>query len=734
MSKSYCGCSFFVDDLVMVIIINIFVSLLFLSGLNCQLGYTWLVHQQIQCAENTRNVHEAAKHQYICTFSRTWTCVVDANTYSHRHLYLDHFCGFINSNYVAQNEVTWNINVKPNIHIYFQNFSLSTNYWYCDFEYLQVITSDINSIFCGTRLPWVHDVTGSSVKIIFFTKRFGSEKYQLQFQYYGAHVSNYQHFVLFTESSAMSGMHVPNTKENEFETFHFMSNNRLDILYLAAVNVCSMQQVVCYDGPGTKSPILQCRHWACQSSTFQMVCRFSKSKSDCSKAPSLHYHAMKANITYFDKKEVGCSGTEMRIDCLHIKTIKNKKIVAGRGTSKFIYLASTITPEGVEKGGIALDIKKMDISFPYMLYEEKSCMYGGVYIIDTSSSEHGHEILSLCDSRTQFLFNLPTWRVSIVIIHYEKYSAAGINFEADIVFPYVQDFVLPKDVITVQGETMTVNLTSDMLSIKHHHLPPTYFYLDRMVYINSYLIDIRKIQYIQINLEIIAGVVVQEVEFSVHVPDNAESCVYCTVFYAAQFSNFKTRKYDWEMFSKDFRVSEHFQSTVINMSECGMFTFSIWSFRIGNQPEPYRLYGYNKTFYQILNPLYLEIPLMTHIYSLGPLWWKVHLMRPANVLHDAIWKVQFYMIDAMSYVCMEVLTDSHLSSSVYKWDHYNYTDAYMIINGGVNFFFSYADSSEIHEFQTLVQLFFERHMIYGLKKSISGTITILDKYTFHNRR
>ena len=64
----------------------------------------------------------------------------------------------------------------------------------------------------------MHDATDSSVKIIFFTKRFGSEKYQLQFQYYGAYVPNYQHFVLLTESSAMSGMHVPNIKENEFET------------------------------------------------------------------------------------------------------------------------------------------------------------------------------------------------------------------------------------------------------------------------------------------------------------------------------------------------------------------------------------------------------------------------------------------------------------------------------------------------------------------------------------
>ena len=677
----------------MVIIINIFMPLLFLSGANCQLAYTWLVHQQFECSQNTRNVHEAVKHQYMCIFSHTWTCVVDANTYSYRPLYLDHFCGFINSNYVAQNEVTWNINVKPNIHIYFQNFSLWSNYWYCDFEYLQVITSNINSTFCGTRLPWVHDASDSSVKIIFFTKRFGSKKYQFQLYYYGAYVPNYQHFVLFRESSAMSGMYMPNVNENEFETFHFLSSSRLDILYLAVVNACSTQQVVCYDGPGIKSPILQCRHWTCQSSTFQMVCRFSRSNSDCSKALSLHYHAMKTNITHFDKKEMCCSSLRVSVVCFNQATIKIETVADGRGTSKFIYRASTIFPEvRKRRRGIALDIKKMDISFPYMLYEGRSCMYGGVYIIDMSLLDGGNEIISLCDNRTKFLFHIPTWRVLILIIHYEEYSAARIDFEAEIVLPYNHryEFVLPQDFITIQGETMTVTL------------PPAILCSDHMIYIKSYSIDIRKIQYIQINLEIIAGAEVQDVEFSVYVPDNTVHCVYCTVFYARQFSNYKARKYDKEIFSKDFKISERIHSAFINISTCVMFKFAIWSFGIGRQPQfnkLNKLNGYNKTFYQILPSLDLTLYQVRPVYSLGPLWWKVHITHPSYVPHDAIFKVRINVIDAMSYVCMEVLTDSHLSSSVYKWDHHNSTDVYMITDRGVNFFFSYADSRKYLNFR-----------------------------------
>ena len=96
-------------------------------------------------------------------------------------------------------------------------------------------------------------------------------------------------------------------------------------------------------------------------------------------------------------------------------------------------------------------------------------MHGGVYIIDII--DDGNEILSLCDNRTKFLFHIPTTKVSILIIHYEEYSAARIDFEAEIVIPYTHEFVFPQEFITIQGETMTVNLYSTML------------YRDHMIYI-----------------------------------------------------------------------------------------------------------------------------------------------------------------------------------------------------------------------------------------------------------
>ena len=44
----------------------------------------------------------------------------------------------------------------------------------------------------------------------------------------------------------------------------------------------------------------------------------------------------------------------------------------------------------------------------------------------------------------------------------------------------------------------------------------------------------------------------------------------------------------------------------------------------------------------------------------GPIWLSVHVQRPEDVPHYAVWKVYVQVTDGMSYVYMEVLTDSHI--------------------------------------------------------------------------
>ena len=283
--------------------------------MNCQLAHILLHYHHFQCSQNTRNYRESIRHQYLCTSPLIRTCISDDNVYSHNSIiFLDNFCGFIDGQNALQPHTIWNIHLKPNINIHFLKFVLLDNYWYCDYEYLMVYSNNKTSTFCGNRFPWVYDAYDTKVKIILMTQRTGTEHYQLEFLYYGEYVPNYQHFILFTPSSPILKTHYPNTEQNAFESFHFISRSRFDIMELEAMNTCSKGQVVCHDGPGFKSPLLQFTYnqsvWKCLSSTFQMMCKFSRVDDVCTNGPRLYYRAICAS----DKdKMTGCHEVNMEL-------------------------------------------------------------------------------------------------------------------------------------------------------------------------------------------------------------------------------------------------------------------------------------------------------------------------------------------------------------------------------------------------------------------------------------
>ena len=316
----------------------IILSSLVFTTVNSELAFIWLSHQQIQCTQNTRNYRDSVHHQYFCIFPLTWTCVRDANVYTNSSVIsLDYFCGFIDVQNALQSHTIWNIHVRPNVHVHFLKFSLFTNYWYCDFEYLTVMSKNKNSIFCGDRLPWIYDALDFSVSIILSTQRSGSAHYQIELQYYGAFVPNYQHFVIFIQPSSGMSFHLPNVVKNDFESFHFISNGRLDILHLTAAHMDNKWQIICYDGPGIKSPTLRFKYnqsdWKCLSSTFQMFCKLSAPDFGYSQVPRLHYHATRANDEDFIKIDRFASFGIIKLSELSLQIHETQS----SGTTKYIH-------------------------------------------------------------------------------------------------------------------------------------------------------------------------------------------------------------------------------------------------------------------------------------------------------------------------------------------------------------------------------------------------------------
>ena len=291
--------------------INYILYSLFLTAVMCQLAFVWLTQQHFQCTHGIGNYRKSLGHQYWCIYSRTLTCIIASFEYSPDFsISLSYFCGFINGRNTVSSHTVWNIYVKPNIHIHFLQFSLFHNYWFCDYEYLKVISNNKSSTFCGSRIPCVYDAADSSVKIIFFTQRFSSKRYHVELQYYGAYINKHRHFLIFTQPLSDLDFHLNHTEQIVLESFHFVSNSRRSILALTAFSFCYKHRIVCYDGPGIKSPILTFLYirsaWKCTTSTFQMVCKFSRPDHSCSNdnVAHLQYHAMYAREEDFNKIHV----------------------------------------------------------------------------------------------------------------------------------------------------------------------------------------------------------------------------------------------------------------------------------------------------------------------------------------------------------------------------------------------------------------------------------------------
>ena len=693
---------------------------LFLTAVNCQLAYIWLNYQHFQCAQNTKNYHESVRHQYLCTSSVIRTCIHDDNAYTYSSVIsLNYFCGFIDGRNPLQPRTIWNIHLKPNIKIQFLKFLLSHYYWYCDYEFLRIYSTTDTSTFCGNRFPWAYDASNTRLKLMLVTYQPGRENYQLELLYYGAYVPvPSQHFVIFIQQASIINTHIPNIEQNAFESFHFVASSRLNILQLEAMNICSKEQVICYDGPGIKSPILQFTsnqsEWECLATTFQMVCKFSRASNTCTKVPYLRYHSMGARHVH----HVGVHGkATIRLD------------IDRKGTTKYIYYHQDT------KHYMSFTRPRwMNLDIPSILYEGHSCMYGGIYIFKTLLS-NDVELLSLCPSSTfysrrsiklNYLYN-----VSLVIIHYSEYSSKGLIFYAS----YAKYF---SALIAAEFELTLVN----QQNISEATIDFTVPILPRraQVFINSYLLKLRKVQYINISFDHESTLI--HMYFSAY---HRTSCINIAVFYSPHLSNLRGRQYDRETryWDKTFERRELIKSVFLNMTTCDLWNVPDWVLKI----ETYDIVQFSDG---ITTPVYFNIPTVTnyicqYLYSVPQhkFWIMIYVIRPDEIGQsvDTIHLVNIRIHNLVFRVSVEVPTDDYQSSSVYGWNDVNgFRRAYIIVNRTLNILFeSNSSVTNVHrpvwiESSSCFYVAFIRHFIYDETKNFPGQAPIQSDFSFHSQR
>ena len=676
---------------------------------NSQLAFIWLMHQQFQCAQNVQNYREAVHQQYICILSRTHMCVAKTSLHSqiHPYMHLHSFCGFIEITDVSIPETIWIIHVKANFHLHFLTFSLFHNYWYCDYEYLRVIGRKRISTFCGYRLPWIHDVSDSIVKLIFSTQRFGSGHYSITFQYYGAYVQSHQHFTKLVNPTSSINILSFNTK-NVFEMFHLISNSKLEVLYLKTIDVCNMSQMVCYDGPGIKSPTLQHTYnhsqWTCQSSTFQMVCRVSRSDVPCNQIPTLRYHTIRARQEDFQEIRYSMHKEILLID---------DRI--SKGTSKYIYNLSRTYIDYPFDMSLSLTVGKIKIGFPYMLFEGHGCIYGGLYIIETLSTGDT-ELWSHCDQSEiiDLNLNMPARQLVILLFHYSGYSADEISFKSSLrVYQY--DEILPVNLIDMQNQTVTIDFSASSDVYK--------------LYIQSYLVNMRHVRYFHINIDLGDNVI--DIEFNVHGLD--DSCVFCSVSYTPPISNlFMARHHDMEISNKALSATDYIQHIFLNQSGCHLFAFPVWSLYIG-KTTPY-INEINKTYHFVMPVLrgsFYHAPVDD---APGPVWLMVYLKRPQNLSHHAIWELYIEVDNTVDLVSLEVM--SNVSSTIYEWDHHRSNGINITVEEAINVLYEIRNGLTSH-FNWHERLTFEMTLVRKFTYTdFTENIVAAQNlyYTYHNQR
>ena len=671
-------------------------------------------------------------------------CISDVDVYSHSSVtFLNYFCGFIDGRNALQPYTIWNIHLKPNINIHFLKFALLDNHWYCDYEYLRVSSNNTISTFCGNHLPWVHDASDTSVKIILRTQRAGTRNYQLELLYYAAYVPNYEHFVIFIKPSSLINMHLPNTEQNAFESFHFISNNRLDIMELEAINTCNKGQVVCYDGPGFKSPVLQFTYnqsvWKCLSSTFQMNCKFSRVNDVCTNGPRLHYHAIRARdheVTHPELKKGG------RVSACNVYPleINESKI---KGTTKYIYYHP-----GTALNHCILRFIKMDISFPYMLSEGNSCMYGGVYIIRSISSEDS-EILSLCTSAfnlqpsafyppvKRHIFDLTN--TSVIIIHYSEYSTERVLFYANYGSSYT---FTPQSWTLINHLDLNQTYKEDTLSIT---VPST----GRIGSIQSYQLRLRNIHYINITFDAYVTIAFYSyqttscinINIAIFYPQDLSNIRFIPDHYKEKLSFYDRRTQLQSLYTSIISTKFDFiQYVFINMSACRFVRAPVWTLYIKttykhgvlHHSRALAVYSYN----------FPAAVLRVLLWPRGEnkLFVILHMQKPELLPVYTIWRVSLQAAPTELRVFIEVFLD--YSSSWYTWDNLGSSyEIYMTINKVVNILLQSDNTGQCigqnGRYQAcFFEVWFKRLFTHDerITKYIAGQTPQQFHFSFHNQR
>ena len=282
----------------------------------------WLNKQQSQCfMGRIFSQQQFIKHYYHCILDKTSACIHDMTDYHQQPqqqqrstIYLRYFCGCIITDRIQQvSSLQWHIHTATNVRLHFEEFSLAHYNWECKQEWLQIDSSIGVDKLCGKRLPWKQDLPGPDIFIILQAGNEVMTGHFLLFYYMLTKLWRVKHVVrteIQFQHDVTTTYHYPDFTVNDEVCLHYLGKVKLHPISLNVFHRTEdvvQVAVICYDGPGSKSPRLT-NDDVVQSekepffvaSTYQMYCKFSKKQNYSSHYQIYSVVSLMFSFAFFD--------------------------------------------------------------------------------------------------------------------------------------------------------------------------------------------------------------------------------------------------------------------------------------------------------------------------------------------------------------------------------------------------------------------------------------------------
>ena len=630
-----------------------------------------LLHlQQYRCITQPSSLKQYVHHYYKCITSSTMRCIEDQVT--NPSLYIgNYFCSLIDGTRIEKVPVEWAINGYPTITLDFLTFSLRHSNWHCTWAKLVVkfIHKTTKYIYCGKRLPWKQHLEFSKITLLFESNPFKPGLAHFIMQYYSSETYTGQNEVII-DSQNMYKVSVITFKKprTTFLQYHIIVS-KLDRIRIEMVENCWNAEVVCYDGPGSRSPILSKQNYTIISSFYQTMCYITSSPRETfpvNESCFIYQHSparfgvLRGLIPFEDIDICTFDCTMFSLDLWYgwkdvTVYYDRKQLAYNKGYKHYIKKTSN-------HDIISLEVNLFKFVDSFVLYEEESCIYGGLFLMGWTDTNEMKQLCSLCRMKSPMLATLsfPAQNITAFTVLIIIFDGCSLEMkDIDIWIPFKLRYGSVININEIISNENTFRSEATVTKMQQSYIFQSLGLIDQKVNIHTLFFNTKY----HINAYISFNIFDDEVMKS--------KCITCYASFYRILSNYVPNiKEPREITPNSENVFYSSMLEMIRVDESDCEVPVIWSVSIDVR-EKKRVYGSEDQ--ETVTNIILAKKVETLIFHYDPSllqdknWWcMVHLQEFSTLTRNS-WHLHMKVDDTVTDIFLEKLINNNVESLVYRW-------------------------------------------------------------------